>query len=243
MLKGKTAVVTGAGRNVGEGIAEALAEYGASVVVSDIDEDRAADTVTSLPSDGTQTHSVEVADVTDTEAVKQLADAVKQNYDGLDVLVNNVGYAVNKDIFKVSLEEWNRVIALNLTSGFLCTKHLGPVIAASGGGSVINLASRLGTMGSTDKVAYCAAKGGVVNMTNQLALDLADYGIRVNAISPGNIGSPVSSSEKREGFDTSSIALDRIGEPRDIGNVVVFLASNLSDYITGANIPVDGGKQ
>ena len=244
MLSDTTAVVTGAGRNVGAGIAGTLAEHGASVAVNDVDEARAGRVVDGLATDDGQRHRTLVCDATDPAAVEAAAAEVEADDGDVDVLVNNLGYAVNKGVFDTSLEEWHQVVDLTLTSGFLWTKHVGPLLlSGDDGGSIINLASRLASVGSTDKIAYCAAKGGVLNMTRQLALDFADDDVRVNAISPGNVGDPVGMTSGRdEGFDTSSIPLDRIGEPEDIGDTALFLASDLADYITGANIPVDGGK-
>jgi meso-butanediol dehydrogenase/(S,S)-butanediol dehydrogenase/diacetyl reductase len=243
LLEGQVAVITGAGRNIGAGIAERFAEHGAAVVVNDADEGRATEVVESLATEHGQRHRALVCDATDPDEVAGAAEVIKDEYGGVDVLVNNLGYAVNKGVFETSLEEWHQVLDLTLTSGFLWTKHVGAVMAESDGGSVINLASRLASVGSNDKIAYCAAKGGVLNMTNQLAIDLAEKGIRVNAISPGNVGAPVGMAEGRGGgFDTSSIPLDRVGEPGDVADTALFLASDMADYISGANIPVDGGK-
>lgn len=242
LLAGRTALVTGAGRNIGASIARRFAEHGATLVVNDIDEARANTVVASLSVDHGQDHRPLVGDATDPSAVSAAADTVAATEGGLDVLVNNLGYAVNKGVFDTSVEEWHQVVDLTLTSGFLWTKYCGQLLV-DGGGSIINLASRLASVGADEKVAYCAAKGGVLNLTRQLAIDLADQGVRVNAISPGNVGSPVGLAEPRAGgFDTSSIPLGRVGDPADVADVALFLASDLADYVTGANIPVDGGK-
>lgn len=243
LLEGDVAYVSGAGRNIGAGIARRFAEHGASVVVNDLDEGRAASVVDSLAAEGAQDHRALVGDMTDPEAVADAAASVRETHGGLDVLVNNLGYAVNKGVFDTSVEEWHRVIDMNLTSGFLCTKHFGELLVEGDGGAVINLASRLAKVGSTEKVAYCAAKGGVLNMTRQLALDLAEHGVRVNSISPGNVGDPVGlTSGRGEDFDTSGIPLDRVGDPTDVGDAALFLASDLSDYVSGTDIGVDGGR-
>lgn len=243
LLPGRTALVTGAGRNIGAGIARRFAEHGATLVVNDVDDDRAAEVVSSLDTEHGQDHRSLVCDATDPSAVAAAADTVAEAHGGLDILVNNLGYAVNKGVFDTSIDEWYQVLDRTLTSGFLWTKHCGPLLVEADGGSIVNLASRLASVGSTDKVAYCAAKGGVLNMTRQLAIDLADHGVRVNAISPGNVGSPVGTAAPRAGgFDTSGIPLGRVGEPADVADAALFLASDLADYVTGVNVPVDGGK-
>lgn len=243
LLDGRTALITAAGRNIGAGVARRFAEHGASVVVNDVEEERATEVVDSLAYGRDQDHSTLICDAADPGEVATAADTVADRYGELDVLVNNLGYAVNKGVFDTSLEEWHRVLDLTLTSGFLWTKNCGPLVVESDAGAIINLASRLASVGSSEKVAYCAAKGGVLNMTRQLAIDLAQEGVRVNAISPGNVGSPVATAEAREGsFDTSSIPLGRVGEPADVADVALFLASDLASYVSGANIPVDGAK-
>lgn len=241
MLTGQTAVVTGAGRHIGRAIAETFAEHGANVVVNDVDEDRVTEVVDSLPVEDSLDHLALVADATDPDTVAGAVKQIEQQYGGVDVLVNNVGYAVNKDIFETSVEEWHQVLNLCLTSGFLWTKYVTPVMADGSGGAVVNLASTLGDHGYEKKVAYCAAKGGVMNMTRQLAIDLAPYEIRVNSISPGLIGDPVGRETGRENRNADSIPLDRLGEPEDIAKVALFLASDLAGYITGVDLYVDGG--
>lgn len=248
LLDRDVAVVTGAGRNIGRGIAETFAEHGASVVVNDIDEARAEAVVNSLTTDAVtgdgqhQRHRAVIADVTNPDAVADLTTTVQEAYGRADVLVNNLGYAVNKNIFDITVEEWHRVLDLTLTSAFLCTKHVGELIVDSGGGTVINVGSRLGTAGSQEKAAYCAAKGTIINLTRQLAIDLADREVRVNAISPGNVGDPVGRTMGRMEFDTSTIPQGRVGDPSDVGDAALYLASNLSQYVTGIDLPVDGGK-
>lgn len=243
LLANKTAVITGAGRNIGAGIARRFAEQGATVIVNDVDEERAEAVVASLSTAHSQNHRTLICDAIDSDEVASAAATLDREEDEIDILVNNLGYAVNKGVFETSLEEWHQVIDLTLTSGFLWTKHVGELIVNSGGGSIINLASRLASAGANEKIAYCAAKGGVLNMTNQLAIDLAEDNVRVNAISPGMIGEPVGKTSGRgDDFDTSIIPLDRVGDPEDVADTALFLASDMADYISAANVPVDGGR-
>lgn len=241
MLTGQVAAVTGAGRNIGRGIAERFAANGASVAVLELDEDRAEMVVEGLATGDGQDHVAIATDVTNPDAVERADTAIDDRYGSLDVLVNNLGYAANKSIFEVTYEEWDRVMDMTIRSTFLCSKLLGERIAATGGGSIINLVTGLGHKGAPEKVAYCTAKAGVLNMTRALSLDYADHGVRVNSISPGLVGDPVGRTTGREDRNPDRIPLGRLGRPEDVGNAAVFLASELSDYVTGADIPVAGG--
>lgn len=241
LLEDQVAVVTGAGRNVGAGIARTFAAEGASIVVNDVAEERASSVVDSLADDG-QDHSTLVVDGTDPEAVEDAAATVSKRYGEVDVLVNNLGYAENKSVFDVSVEGWQRVIDLTLTSTFLWTKFVGRVIADTGGGEIVNMATNLAHEATTDKAAYCAAKGGILNLTRQLALDFAEHDVRVNSISPGLVGDPVGTTDPRDpDVHEPRVPRGRIGEPEDIGNAALYLVSDLSDYVTGADLRVDGG--
>ena len=244
MLSGKTAVVNGSGRNIGKGIAQSLAEHGASVAVNDIEKDRAEKVTNELPTNDGQTHISLVGDATKEAVVKEFVATVADEYQGLDILVNNLAYAVNKNIFDTTFEEWQEVQELTLYTMFLWTKHFGQLIVNStDDGSIVNLASALAHRGISEKVAYCAAKGGVVNMTRQLSLDFAEYGVRVNSISPGLIGDPVGVENGASERDPNRVPLGRLGKPEDIGNVSVFLCSDYAGYVTGEDILVTGGLQ
>lgn len=241
LLVGKTAVVTGAGRNIGQGIAELFATNGASVVVNDIDADRADAVVEGLSTAHGQTHLAAPCDATDPEAVAEVVSDVADAYDTIDVLVNNVGYSVNKGVLETNIDEWYSVVDLTLTSGFIWSKETAAVMVDGDGGCIINIASVLGRNGQRGMLSYCAAKGGVVNMTRALAHDLAEHDIRVNALSPGLAGDRVGHEGGAEDRDAGRILLGRIATPTDIGNAAVFLASELGSYVNGADIPVDGG--
>lgn len=242
LLDGDVAVVTGAGRNVGEGISNIFASEGATIVVNDVDEERAQRVVDSLDTSNGQDHTTLVLDATDPQTVQAASETVSDRFGSVDVLVNNLGYAENKSVFDVSVDEWRRTIDLTLTSTFLWTKYFGPIMADSGGGEIVNLASNLAHEAIPEKAAYCAAKGGVLNLTRQLAIDLAEDDIRVNSISPGLIGDPVGTTTPRDPeVHEQRVPLNRIGTPTDIGNAALFLVSDLSGYVTGADLSVDGG--
>lgn len=241
MLNGKTAVVTGAGRNIGKGIAQVYANQGASVAINDLERDRCQTAVESLSRDENQHHLAIPGDVTDPSKLQKIAERLEAKYGTIDILVNNLGYAVNKDVFTTSIEEWDAVHDLTLKSTFLCTKYIGPLMTGSADSAIINMASGLGHEAQHEKVAYCAAKGGVINMTRQLALDLAEYNIRVNSISPGRVGDPVGVETGSDARNADGIPLGRVGVPGDIGHTALFLASEFGSYITGADIKVDGG--
>lgn len=241
LLADTTAIVTGGGRNIGKGIAERLATYGASVAINDIDADRAESLAESLPAEAGQSHLAIPCDATDPAAVGDAVQGLREEWDSLDVLVNNVGYSANKGVLETSVEDWQTVLDLTLTSGFLWTREAAPVMAETGGGSVVNIASILGRYGQRGMLAYCAAKGGVVNMTRALAHDLAEHDIRVNSVSPGLAGDRVGHEGGAEKRDTSRILLGRLGTPDDIGSAVVFLASDAGSYVTGADLAIDGG--
>lgn len=239
MLDGKHAVVTGAGRNVGQGIAQIFADHGVSVAVNDIKEERCQRTIENLDTSAGQRHLSLVGDGTDSETIRSFSDRVSDEFPQVDILVNNLGYAVNRSVFETTEEEWDTVNDMTLKSGFLWAKHFAPPLRESESGSIINIASDLGHTGQK-KTAYCAAKGGVLNMTRQMALDFGEYDVRVNSISPGRIGDPVG-KETGENRTDRGIILNRVGKPEDIGKAALFLSSDLSEYITGVDIKVDGG--
>src|ERR671937_739374 len=207
-LKDQVAVVTGAGRNIGEEIAKLFAAEGAKVA------------------------GVDVAAV---------VGAVVERFGRIDVLVNNVAISDNKHIFDISEEEWDRVMAVTLKSQFLMGKHIGLPMAKQGtGGRIINIGSTSGFMGRSRAVAYSAAKGGVANLTRAMAVQLAPHKIRVNAIVPNKIGSPVGKDEFDPTRPVPNMA-KRPGQPQEAAKAVLFLASEDSSFVYGAKLFVDGG--
>lgn len=239
-LTGKISIVTGAGRGIGRGIAEALARHGAIVVLSGRTKetlDLAADAIGARA----RTH---VADVTKETEVIALRDAVLARYGKIDVLVNNAGVnPIWKGIEKTSVEEWQEVIETNLTGTFLCCKHIGS--AMERGGSIINISSVAGHVGLVRSVPYCASKGGVEMMTKGLALDWAKRGVRVNCVAPGYVDTDLThgllSHETLGKPFLDHIPMGRFGTAREMGGAVAFLASDAASYVTGQSILVDGG--
>ena len=248
-VKGKVALVTGAAMGLGAETARRLAREGASVMLTDLDEG-AGDAVTAeiVAASGKAAFlRHDVAQESDWEAV---IAATVARFGGLQVLVNNAGISGGKlPLLEHSLDDWRRVMSVNLDGVFLGLRHAGPAIAASGGGSVINLSSILGKVGLPNAAAYCASKGGVLLLTKAAALEWAPLGIRVNSVHPGFIETPMVATAMRNAENgnemrdqlISAHALGRFGAPREIADAILFLASDESSFMTGAELVVDGG--
>lgn len=239
-LNDKVALVTGAGRNIGEEIAKALAAEGARIAVVDLDETRAGEATARLTDAGSEAHAF-IADVSDSAAVQKLIGDVASHFGRLDILVNNVAISDNKHVLDITEEDWDRVIRITLTAPFLMAKYAAQQMVDQGdGGIIVNLGSTSGHRGRGRAVAYSAAKGGVDNLTRALAVQLAPHGIRVNCVSPNKTGSPVG----REEFDPTrpvNNLVQRPGEPTETAKAVLFLCTDDSSFVWGENIFVDGG--
>jgi NAD(P)-dependent dehydrogenase (short-subunit alcohol dehydrogenase family) len=239
-LKDQVAIVTGAGRNIGEEIAKLFATEGAKVAVVDLDKARGERVAAAIKAGGGEAQLF-VADVSRGSDVAALVRTVVERYGRIDVLVNNVAISDNKHIFDISEEEWDRVLAVTLKSQFLMGKHVGQQMAQQGsGGRIINVGSTSGFTGRSRAVAYSAAKGGVANLTRAMAAQLAPHKIRVNAIVPNKIGSPVGKDEFDPSRPVPNMA-KRPGQPAEAARAVLFLASDESSFVYGANLFVDGG--
>jgi 3-oxoacyl-[acyl-carrier protein] reductase len=241
-LADRVAVVTGAARGIGNAIAHRFAREGARVVVADIDGQAAADAAARIVADGGTAHSHR-ADVGNERDVDDLVDAAVSTFGGVDVLVNNAGdVTVQRHFLETDAAWWEHFVRTNLTSQFLCTRRIAPLMVDAGGGCVINMSSGGATRAHRGMVAYDATKGGIEAMTRSLALELAPYGIRVNALVPGLIATNPSHLEPAaRKLRDETVPLGRGGRPDDLAGPAVFLASADAAYITGACLVVDGG--
>ncbi len=240
-LEGRVAIVTGAGRNIGEAVASVFASEGARVAIVDMDRSRASIVADRVNASHPGAAWVFVCDVSSKEDVKGMVSAVASRFGQIDVLVNNVAITDRKTVLELDEEEWDRVLRVTLTSVFLCSKYVSKQMAQQGrGGSIINMASTSGHRGRSNATAYTAAKGGVLNLTRSLAIQLAPYKIRVNSLTPHRIGSPVGEDTVRESGSVKNL-LGRNGVPLDIAKAALFLASDDAEFITAADLLVDGG--
>lgn len=251
-LEGKVALVTGGARGLGLAFATGLAEAGASVVVADVLEEAGRAAAESLVKRGLAASFVKL-DVSSEEEWGTVLAGVQSNHGRLDVLVNNAGIAGGGTVLDTTIEDWNRTLAINLTGVFLGCKHGIPLIAAGGGGSVINISSIFGQVSDWLVCAYSASKGGVRSLTKNAALMCAEakLNVRVNSVHPGFIDTPmveegVAATPKEIGEPymartVGQTPLGRMGVPADLAGAVVFLASDAASYMTGSEITVDGG--
>lgn len=239
-LAGKTAIVTGAGRNIGEEIAKLFAREGAKVAVVDMDEDRARSVADLIKADGGDAIAV-VCDVSDTAAIAKMVTATVDAFGGIDILINNVAISDNKDIFEITEDEWRKIIDVTLSSPFYVTKQVAKwMVDNDRGGRVVNVGSTSGFKGRPTAIAYTSAKSGVFNLTQSMAVQLAPYGIIVNQVSPNMTGSPVGKAEFNRDRKVTNL-VGRPGEPDEQAKAVLFLASDDASFIAGANLFVDGG--
>lgn len=241
-LAGRVALVTGGGRGIGLAIARAFALEGADVAVADMRFEEAQAAAVELRELGRRAAAVEV-DVSDPDQVAAMVERATAELGRIDILVSNAGISQRRDFLEMAVEEWDRVIAVNLRGVFLCGQAVARQMAA--GGAIINIASQRAESAGLHQVAYVASKGGVKSLTKAMAVDLAPRGIRVNAIGPGPVLSDLTRArfedpDQREAF-TARVPLGRLGQPDDMAGAAVFLASERARWVTGHCLFVDGG--
>ena len=244
MLKGKTAIITGSGRGIGRAIALAMAEQGANIVVNDVNMESAGEVVAEIEAMGRQAIAVK-ADVTSEEQIKQMIETCINRFGKLDILVNNAGIIQTVPVTEIDGKDWDRVMEVNLKGVFLCCKAALAPMKAQHGGKIINIASVAGKRGGglLGNSCYSASKGGVIAFTKSLARESGPFGNNVNAITPAFTDTEMTRSiapDKKE-FIIKMLPLGRVGQPSDIAGAVCFLASSMSDYMTGEIMDVDGG--
>jgi len=242
-LDKKVAIVTGAGRNIGEAIGHAFVAEGASVALVDVRLDAAQAVADAINATNPGRAIAIAADVSSGPAVQEMVSSTVAAFGGVDILVNNAAVTDHTPCLELEEEEWDLVIDVTLKGVFLCVKYAGRQMRDQGrGGRIINIASTSGHRGRADATAYSAAKGGVLNLTRSLAIQMSPYGVRVNSITPNRVGSPVGQETiPQTGREVSNL-VGRQGMPPDIAAAAVFLASDEADFIAAADLLVDGGS-
>jgi NAD(P)-dependent dehydrogenase (short-subunit alcohol dehydrogenase family) len=239
-LANQVAIITGAGRNIGEETAKLFASEGAAIAVVDMDRARAGKVSDAIVAAGGKARPY-ICDVSQEAQIVDTVKAVAFDFGRIDILINNVAISDNKHLFDITTEEWNRVFAVCLTAPMLFSKYAAKEMMAGGrGGKIVNVSSTSGHYGRGRAIAYTAAKAGVINLTRSLAIQLAEHNIRVNCVVPNKIGSPVGKDEFNPNRKVVNLR-NRPGEPIDLARAMLFLVSDDSDFIAGTELFVDGG--
>ena len=244
-LHGRTALITGGNGGIGLGIAKGFAESGANIAIAGRNTTKTEEVVANFRERNTSAIGIEV-DVADQESVQDMIGNTLEAFGRIDILVNNAGIGIRNLPHEYPLEDWNKVIDINLTGAFLCSKAVYPNMKTRGSGKIINIGSMTSIFGLDWAVAYASSKGGIVQLTKTLAVSWAKDGIQANSILPGWIHPDLTQAIKdnfqnRYDHILSRIPEGRWGEPSDLSGTAVFLASDASNYVTGVSIPVDGG--
>jgi 3-oxoacyl-[acyl-carrier protein] reductase len=241
-LTGKVALVTGAAQGIGRAIALLLARNGADIVVSDINLEKAEETAKEIEGAGQRAMAIRV-DVANSEEVERMVQTILERFGHIDILVNNAGIARDRLILRMTEEDWDAVLNVNLKGTFNCTKAVVRHMSKQRSGKIVSIASVVGEMGNAGQANYSASKAGVIGFTKTVAREFAQRGINVNAIAPGYIETPMTDilPEKTKEELKRLIPMDRLGRLEDVAEAVLFLVSEASSYITGQVLNVNGG--
>ena len=247
-LEDKVALVTGAASGIGRQIAIRLTQLGSSVVLLDINAAGASETVAQIRSDGGTAFSIE-CDVRSAASCQRAVEQSIERFQHIDILCNNAGVIVRKDTIALEEAEWDTVLDVTLKGTYLLSRQVLPHMVRNRGGSIVNTGSGWSLRGGSQAAAYCAAKAGVLNLTRAMAIDHGKHNIRVNCVCPGDVATPMLADECRQlqqdpaqfMREAARRPLNRVGMPDDVANAVVFFASNMSSWVTGAYLVVDGG--
>jgi 3-oxoacyl-[acyl-carrier protein] reductase len=241
-LKEKVALVTGAAQGIGKAVALMLARHGADVVVADVNLEKAEETAREVEAIGRGAMAVKV-DVTRLSDVEQMVESTLGRFGKIDILINNAGIARDKLILRMTEEDWDAVLDVNLKGTFNCTKAVIKYMSKQRSGKIVNIASVVGEMGNAGQANYSASKAGVIGLTKTIAREFAQRGINVNAIAPGYIQTPMTDvlPDKTKEELKRMIPMERLGQPEDVAHAVFFLVSEASSYITGQVLNVNGG--
>jgi NAD(P)-dependent dehydrogenase (short-subunit alcohol dehydrogenase family) len=244
LLAGKVAIITGASRGIGAVAARAFAEAGAAVVLAARDEAALSAVADQITAGGGRTLAVPT-DVGDPEAVERLVQRTTEAFGRLDAAFNNAGAGhMPKPLADVGVDEFDSTVRSHLRGVFLCMKYEIPAMLASGGGAIVNMSSGAGLRGVRGIGAYVASKHGIIGLTKSVALDYAQQGIRVNAVAPGPIGTKrlTALTDEQRSPIARAVPMQRVGRPEEVAGAAVWLCSDQASFITGATIPIDGGK-
>jgi NAD(P)-dependent dehydrogenase (short-subunit alcohol dehydrogenase family) len=247
-LEGKVALVTGAASGIGRGIAKRLAEMGAAVILLDINEEKGKEAASEISAQGGKAKFIQ-CDVSSNEDCKKAVEKTIKEFGKIDVLCNNAGIVIRKNCIDLEEDEWDHVLDVNLKSIYLLSRQVLPHMIQNAGGSIINTGSGWSLKGGPNAVSYCASKAGALNLSRAMAIDFGKHNIRVNCICPGDVDTPMLRSEcaqlglKKEDFlkEAAKRPIARLGTPEDVANAVLFFASDMSRWVTGAYLVVDGG--
>jgi NAD(P)-dependent dehydrogenase (short-subunit alcohol dehydrogenase family) len=247
-LAGRVAVISGAASGIGLGAARRLAGAGAAVALLDVDEKKGRAAETAIVAEGGRARFIPCDVRSDADCRRAVEETIRE-FGRVDILFNNAGVTVRKSAVDLAERDWNLVVDVMLKGTWLLSHHVLPHMIAAGGGSIINMGSGWALKGGPDAVAYCAAKGGILNMTRAMAIDHGRHGVRVNCVCPGDVDTPLLRGECAQlGQDEAEFMaaaarrpLARVGTPEDVADAVLFFASDLSKWVTGAFLAVDGG--